>query len=151
LNSHLEFADYREPQLMKGIEANKVLQTERGRRLSEQMRLVPMSKSISAVVLVAVLLGLSGSVQAGGPRYGDYYDGGGYYGGYYPPYPPRPPLPPVPVRQVPIPPPPPYGPPVYGWVFIPPPPPPSCGQYHYWAGDHCADARYSPPYVGPRW
>jgi hypothetical protein len=60
-------------------------------------------------------------------------------------------LPPVPVRQVPIPPPPPYGPPVYGWVFIPPPPPPSCGQYHYWAGDHCADARYSPPYVGPRW
>ena len=133
---------------MKGIEANKVLQTERGRRLSEQMRLVPMSKSISAVVLVAVLLGLSGSVQAGGPRYDDYYIGGGYYGGYYPPYPP---LPPVPVRQVPIPPPPPYGPPVYGWVFIPPPPPPSCGQYHYWVGDHCADARYSPPYVGPRW
>jgi hypothetical protein len=137
---------------MKGIEANKVLQTERGRLLSEQMRLVAMSKSISAVVLVAVLLGLSGSVQAGGPRYDDdYYYGGGYYGGYYPNYPPRPPLPPVPVRQVPIPPPPPYGPPVYGWVFIPPPPPPSCGQYHYWAGDHCADARYSPPYVGPRW
>ena len=136
---------------MKGIEANKVLQTERGRLLSEQMRLVAMSKSISAVVLVAVLLGLSGSVQAGGPRYDDYYNGGGYYGGYYPNYPPRPPLPPVPVRQVPIPPPPPYGPPVYGWVFIPPPPPPSCGQYHYWAGDHCADARYSPPYVGPRW
>jgi len=94
---------------MKGIEANKVLQTERGRLLSEQMRLVAMSKSISAVVLVAVLLGLSGSVQAGGPRYDDYYYGGGYYGGYYPNYSPRPPLPPVPVRQVPIPPPPPYG------------------------------------------
>jgi hypothetical protein len=109
-----------------------------------------MSKNIAAIVLVAGVLGLPGSVQAGGPRYDedDYYYGGGYHGGYYAPYPP---LPPVPVRQTPIPPPPLYAPPVYGWVFIPPPPPPSCGQYHYWAGDHCADARYTPPYVGPRW
>ncbi len=78
-----------------------------------------MSKSIAAVALVAGVLSLSGSVQAGEPRYDDYYYGGGYYGGYYPPYPPGPPLPPVPVRQLPIPPPPQYAPPVYGWVFIP--------------------------------
>ena len=71
-----------------------------------------------------------------------YYYGGGYYGGYDVPYPPRPPLPPVAPQ---------YAPPVYGWVFIPPPPPPSCGQYHYWGGDRCLDARYTPPYVGPRW
>ncbi len=110
-----------------------------------------MSKNIAAVVLIAGVLSLPDSVQAGGPRYEDYYYGGGYYGGYYRPYPPGPPLPPVPVRQAPIPLPPQCAPPVYVWVFIPPPPPPSCGQYHYWAGDHCADARYPPPYVGPRW
>ena len=111
-----------------------------------------MFKSVAAAVLIVGVLGLPGSVQAGDPRYDDYYYGDGYYGGYDLPYPPRPPLPPVPIRQAPVPPPAPqYAPPVYGWVFIPPPPPPSCGQYHYWAGDHCADARYAPPYVGPRW
>ena len=102
-------------------------------------------------MLVAVLLGLSGSVQAGGPRYDDYYYGGGYYGGYYPNYPPRPPLPPRPssssadpaaalvratslrmgvyfpsasseLRSIPL----------LGWGPL-------------------SDARYSPPYVGPRW
>ena len=135
---------------MKGIEASKIRRTgDEGCFATNETS--PMSKNIAAVVLVAGVLGLPGSVQAGGPRYDDYYYGGGYYGGYYAPYPPGPPLPPVPVRQAPIPPPPLYAPPVYGWVFIPPPPPPSCGQYHYWAGDHCADARYAPPYVGPRW
>ena len=44
-----------------------------------------MSKSIAAVALVAGMLSLPGSVQAGG--YDDYYYGGGHYGGYYAPYP----------------------------------------------------------------
>ena len=39
--------------------------------------------------------------------------------------------------------------PVYEWV--PPPRPANCGEYKYWNGEHCADARYNPPYVGPRW
>ena len=108
-------------------------------------------KNIAAVTLVAGVLGSTSGTQAG-PGYDDYYYGGGYYGGYYAPYPPGPPLPPVPVRQAPAPassqy----YSSPVYGGEFIPPPPPQSCGQYHYWAGDHCADARYAPPYVGPKW
>lgn len=42
----------------------------------------------------------------------------------------------------------PYAPPVYGWVIIRPS---SCGQYRYWNGVRCVDARYRPPYVGPRW
>ena len=42
-----------------------------------------------------------------------------------------------------------YDPPAYGWM--PPPRPMSCGKYRYWNGEFCADARYRPPYVGPRW
>ena len=57
---------------MKGIEANKV------RRTGDEGC---MSKNIAAVVLVAGVLGLPGSVQAGGPRYDDYYYGGGYWNG----------------------------------------------------------------------
>jgi len=34
---------------------------------------------------------------------------------------------------------------------LPPPPPPSCGEFRYWNGDYCADARVQPPYTGPRW
>lgn len=41
------------------------------------------------------------------------------------------------------------GPPPVYWA--PPPRPTSCGQYRYWNGDYCADARFSRPYVGPRW
>lgn len=65
-------------------------------------------------------------------------------------------LPPMPSMRVyrynPRPPPPPvrYEPPVYGWL-APPPPPASCGQYRYWNGEYCADARREPPYIGPRW
>jgi len=29
--------------------------------------------------------------------------------------------------------------------------PRSCGEYHYWDGRRCVDARYYPPYVGPKW
>jgi hypothetical protein len=29
--------------------------------------------------------------------------------------------------------------------------PASCGEYRYWNGEYCADARYQRPYVGPRW
>ncbi len=35
--------------------------------------------------------------------------------------------------------------------FLPPPRPSSCGKFRYWNGDYCADARYRPPYIGPRW
>jgi len=41
-----------------------------------------------------------------------------------------------------------YAPPVYGWVIIRPS---SCGKYRYWKGLRCVDARYRPPYVGPKW
>lgn len=29
--------------------------------------------------------------------------------------------------------------------------PANCGEFHYWNGERCADARFEPPYVGPRW
>ena len=29
--------------------------------------------------------------------------------------------------------------------------PANCGQFRYWNGTRCADARDEPPYVGPRW
>jgi hypothetical protein len=29
--------------------------------------------------------------------------------------------------------------------------PRSCGRYRFWNGQHCVDARYQPPYLGPRW
>lgn len=29
--------------------------------------------------------------------------------------------------------------------------PSSCGQYRYWNGDRCVDARYRRPYLGPRY
>jgi hypothetical protein len=45
-------------------------------------------------------------------------------------------------------PPPSYPPAVYGWVFVRPT---SCGNYWYWNGEYCADARNGLPYVGPKW
>jgi hypothetical protein len=41
-----------------------------------------------------------------------------------------------------------YAPPGPAWL---PPRPSNCGEYRYWNGQYCADARYEPPYVGPRW
>jgi hypothetical protein len=35
-------------------------------------------------------------------------------------------------------------------IVLPPPRPLSCGQYRYWNGDRCVDARYHDPYLGPR-
>jgi hypothetical protein len=35
-------------------------------------------------------------------------------------------------------------------VAIVPVRPVSCGQYRYWDGERCVDARYNNPYVGPR-
>lgn len=35
-------------------------------------------------------------------------------------------------------------------VLLPPPRPASCGEYHYWNGETCLDARYHDPYLGPR-
>ena len=35
-------------------------------------------------------------------------------------------------------------------IFLPPPRPTSCGQYRYWNGQRCVDARYNTPYIGPR-
>lgn len=35
-------------------------------------------------------------------------------------------------------------------IVLPPPRPLSCGEYRYWNGDRCVDARYHNPYIGPR-
>jgi hypothetical protein len=35
-------------------------------------------------------------------------------------------------------------------IVIVPVRPVSCGQYRYWDGERCVDARYNNPYVGPR-
>ena len=35
-------------------------------------------------------------------------------------------------------------------VAIVPVRPVSCGEYHYWDGERCVDARYNNPYLGPR-
>jgi len=35
-------------------------------------------------------------------------------------------------------------------VVLPPPRPLSCGQYRYWNGERCVDARYTDPYLGPK-
>ena len=33
---------------------------------------------------------------------------------------------------------------------LPPPRPLSCGEYHYWDGVQCVDARFNKPYLGPK-
>jgi hypothetical protein len=35
-------------------------------------------------------------------------------------------------------------------IVSPPPRPLSCGEYRYWNGDRCVDARYNNPYIGPK-
>jgi hypothetical protein len=35
-------------------------------------------------------------------------------------------------------------------IVLPPPRPLSCGQFRYWNGTACVDARYNDPYLGPR-
>jgi hypothetical protein len=35
-------------------------------------------------------------------------------------------------------------------VVLPPPRPLSCGEYRYWDGRACRDARYTDPYLGPK-
>jgi hypothetical protein len=69
---------------------------------------------------------------------------------YYPPEYYLPPPPPARIYRGAPPPVVVYEPPVYGWMALPPPPS-SCGKYRYWNGERCADARYDPPYIGPRW
>ncbi|MCL4767884.1 MAG: hypothetical protein KJZ80_16785 [Hyphomicrobiaceae bacterium] len=73
-------------------------------------------------------------------------------GSYYvspPHYAPAPLPPPAPVYRQPWRPSASYGPPAYEW--LPPPRPSSCGVFRYWDGERCADARWYPPYIGPRW
>ena len=36
------------------------------------------------------------------------------------------------------------------YVLVTPRRPRSCGEYHYWNGVACVDARYNDPYLGPR-
>ena len=36
-------------------------------------------------------------------------------------------------------------------IVVPPPRPASCGEYRYWTGEYCVDARYNTPYLGPRY
>jgi hypothetical protein len=115
---------------------------------------LPWSGAATAAALPATALASKAQtvpIQIGDRWYSDD-DDDDYYDGvdddyYYPPEAYLPPPPPV-VRVVP----PPavvYEPPVYGWIS--PPRPASCGKYRYWNGEYCADARYDPPYVGPRW
>ncbi|HEX2841610.1 hypothetical protein [Hyphomicrobium sp.] len=86
------------------------------------------------------------TVEVGDRWYRDYEDDDYYYPPeYYLP----PPPPPPPVARVVPPPAAVYEPPVYGWIS--PPRPSNCGKYRYWNGERCADARFDPPYVGPRW
>lgn len=35
-------------------------------------------------------------------------------------------------------------------IVLPPPRPLSCGQYRYWNGARCVDARFTDPYLGPK-
>lgn len=42
------------------------------------------------------------------------------------------------------------GPPVTVVPMLPPPRPLSCGEYHFWNGERCVDARYNPVDVGPK-
>ncbi|MBA2125195.1 hypothetical protein DLM45_03015 [Hyphomicrobium methylovorum] len=37
------------------------------------------------------------------------------------------------------------------FLEVVPLPPANCGEFRYWNGEYCADARVQPPYVGPRW
>ena len=37
------------------------------------------------------------------------------------------------------------------YVWVSPRRPSSCGEFHYWNGYCCVDARHFRPYVGPRW
>jgi hypothetical protein len=37
-----------------------------------------------------------------------------------------------------------------GAVVVAPLRPLSCGEYHYWNGEACVDARYNDPYLGPK-
>jgi hypothetical protein len=72
-----------------------------------------------------------------------------YYDRFAPPYFYAPPA----YRYARPPPPEPPGPPfAYGWQYgWEPRRPLSCGKYRYWDGEACVDARYWPPYVGPRY
>lgn len=104
-----------------------------------------MLRSISAagaVFACAGILGGAGGVSAAdlepeGYSYAVPYEGGSaayepraqVYGG-----------PPVGVPQ--------GTPPVYGWVLVRPA---SCGEFRYWNGEGCVDARQRRPNVGPRW
>lgn len=35
-------------------------------------------------------------------------------------------------------------------IIVPPPRPASCGEFRFWNGVACVDARYNKPYLGPR-
>jgi len=37
------------------------------------------------------------------------------------------------------------------WTWLPPSKPSSCGEFHYWNGHACVDARHFKPYIGPKW
>ena len=110
--------------------------------------------------LMAMIAVAASVEQAGAQPRDDYFlsDPPDYYPPprYYPPqsyYAPRAYYAPPPVRYYPRyeyvqPPAAYYAPPEAVWT---PRRPRSCGRYRYWDGEYCADARYQPPYVGPRW
>ena len=93
--------------------------------------------------IAAAAFGLALTASAASAQDVIVYDA---YDDYPPPYEivEVPPPPPAAVVEVPGP-----GPTrVYGWVAARPA---SCGEYHYWDGARCLDAREDPPDTGPRW
>jgi hypothetical protein len=106
-------------------------------------------------VLIAVALGTASSVIAApapGPALSkapSSIQPAGYWDRQYRRYGPYA----VPPAAVVVPQPAPVVPPVVveqPFIVVLPPPPASCGEYRYWNGQYCVDARYNRPYLGPR-
>lgn len=100
-----------------------------------------MSRILKIAFAAALALGIAGN--PGSPQADDWDDDDDAY--YWPDegYVVRPPRPVVIYPGAA-----PYGPPVYGWVYVRPQ---SCGEYRYWDGEGCRDARFYAPDIGPRW
>jgi hypothetical protein len=102
-----------------------------------------MDRPLSACLIVAVCL--PGLLFASGLAFADEWDVPAYFPDQYDVPPSRVvrPAPPPPMAYPPA-----DGPAVFGWVAERPA---SCGEFRYWDGTQCLDARDDPPYVGPRW
>jgi hypothetical protein len=97
------------------------------------MKAIAIPMTASALLAAATVFGATGAVAQQAGVYVD--DDVGYIGGYVSPNAG-------------------YGTRVYGYArradepeprYYEPLPPRSCGQFRYWNGDYCADARVTPP------